>query len=79
LTNIIDKIIGANIRRRREELSLTTKQFCAMVGISEEALAAYETGDERVSARMMAVLIKALDIPLEYLYRDNGAQGPHSS
>lgn len=59
--------IGAAIKERRKDYSLTQEQLGDLIGISDRTVREIERGTGRPSARTMVELIKAvgLDITLE--------------
>jgi transcriptional regulator with XRE-family HTH domain len=54
--------IGARIRERRHELKLPLKHVAALVGVTYQQLAKYESGDNRISAVMLTKIAGVLKI-----------------
>lgn len=71
----IDTHIGQRLRRRRWLLGMTQSQVGEKVGIKFQQIQKYETGQNRVSARRLWDLSKALDAPVTYFFE--GVDGPH--
>lgn len=64
----IDRNIGARVRRKREEHGVTPSDFASAVGISERALLDFEVGADRIDARIMMRLCKALGVSATYFF-----------
>ena len=65
-----DAMIGARIRRRREELGFTQSELGAMAGVTYQQVQKYERGDNRVSGSMLYRIAKALGSPVQYFFQD---------
>ncbi len=65
-----DTLIGARIRRRREELDLTQTELGALTGVTYQQVQKYERGDNRVSGSMLYRTAKALCCPVQYFFQD---------
>jgi len=65
----IDRTVGDNVRRARIARDQTLSDLAAELGISHQQLQKYETGANRLSAGMVALISDILDIPLESLFQ----------
>lgn len=63
--------VGARLRRVREILGLTKKEFAERVEISEQAYGAYENGNRSLSLGAAKKLRKVYRLPLEFMYFGN--------
>ncbi len=58
----IDRAIGEQLRRRRVELGLTQEQLGRRVGLSYQQVQKYERGANRITARKLVAMARALDM-----------------
>lgn len=65
-----DTLVGARIRRRREELGLTQSDLGALTGVTYQQVQKYERGDNRVSGSMLYRIARALGSPIQYFFQD---------
>jgi transcriptional regulator with XRE-family HTH domain len=65
-----DALIGARIRRRREELGFTQSELGALAGVTYQQVQKYERGDNRVSGSMLYRIAKALGSGVQYFFQD---------
>jgi transcriptional regulator with XRE-family HTH domain len=63
MANQIDQEIGARVRRRREILGLSRATVAKALELDEDAIAAFESGERRMSARQLQQLCGVLDAP----------------
>jgi transcriptional regulator with XRE-family HTH domain len=63
-----DIVVGINIRKLRGELGLTLQDLAAQLGLSHQQLQKYETGANRVSAGVLYVTARALNVPVDALF-----------
>jgi transcriptional regulator with XRE-family HTH domain len=70
-----DLIVGANIRKLRGERQAALAEVSAALGMSHQQLQKYETGANRVSAGVLYELAKYFAVPIETLYKNEGAEG----
>lgn len=59
--------IGENIRRIRKEKHLTLKQLAEKTLYTPQAIGQYERGERNPSYTILALIAKALDVPIEML------------
>lgn len=65
-----DALIGARIRRRREEMGFTQSELGALAGVTYQQVQKYERGDNRVSGSMLYRIAKALGASVQYFFQD---------
>lgn len=58
--------IGAAIRKRRQELSLSQEQLAARLQISTQQVQRYESGKDRLNVEKLQALSFALAVPVSY-------------
>lgn len=63
-----DLVVGANIRRLRNEHRLTLQDLALRLGMSHQQLQKYETGSNRVSAGVLYHVAHALNVPVDALF-----------
>lgn len=68
--NPVDVHIGAMIRARRKELRISQETLASSLGITFQAVQAYEKADNRVLASRLAEIAKILDVPVTYFFED---------
>ena len=61
------KKLGKRIAEQRKELSMTQAQLAEILGISQQLIAAYESGSRKIPASMLPSLAKLFAISLEQL------------
>jgi ribosome-binding protein aMBF1 (putative translation factor) len=64
----VDKIIGANIRRFRNERGLSQTALGRLLRITFQQIQKYESGLNSIAAARIPALCEALDISLEELF-----------
>ncbi len=64
----IDRIIGLNIRRAREDARLGQHEVATLLGISVHVLARYEEGQERAPASVLLELTRHVGCQLTELF-----------
>ena len=64
----VDKQVGANIRRLRNDLRMTLNELAERLGVSQQQIQKYETGNSRVSASMILAMSDELNIAIEDLF-----------
>ncbi len=76
VNNLVDAHIGGRMRARREALRLKPAWLAARLGVAEHTILAYERGQARISAAMLAQLCAALETTLAYFFDDLPPAGP---
>jgi transcriptional regulator with XRE-family HTH domain len=69
----IDRHVGLRLRIRRVLLGLGQDDLGAAIGVSFQQIQKYERGQNRVSASRLFDLAHALDVPIDYFFRDIAA------
>ncbi len=64
--------IGNRIKRVRRALDLTQTEFASRLGLTQNTVTRYETGDRNPSAAVLSLIIKAYDVNEEWLRTGNG-------
>ena len=65
--------IGKCISRRRHELGLTQEALAERIEVTCQQVQRYEYGKNRLNVDTLQRIAKALDVPVEYFFRDLGA------
>ena len=66
----VDIIVGQRIRLRRTVLQLSLPVLAGKIGVAQQQLQKYETGQNRVSASRLHDLAIALKIPVGWFFQD---------
>ena len=69
----MDMHVGTRLRARRLQLGMTQEQLADSVGLTFQQIQKYERGVNRMGASRLWEVARALDVPLEYFYRDGDA------
>lgn len=64
----VDKQVGQNIRKFRNERGITIAELGASIGVSPQQVQKYEVGQSRVSASKIVEIVDALGITLDDLF-----------
>lgn len=62
-------LLGAHIAKTRKSLGFTQKELADRLGVSQQAVFAYEIGDRRVSVLVLDKLAKIFGVTIEALVR----------
>lgn len=68
--NPIDRLVGARIRIRREEIGLSQAALGAEIGVTFQQIQKYESGFNRVGAGRLFEISVILGAAVEFFYRD---------
>ena len=68
--------IGAAVRRRRQELSLSQEELASRLQISTQQIQRYESGKDRLNVEKLQALALALSVPVSYLLCHDGDVEP---
>jgi transcriptional regulator with XRE-family HTH domain len=72
--------IGAAIRRRRQELSLSQEVLASKIEVSYQQVQRYENGNDRLNVEKLQLIARALTVPISYFFcRSGGAQAMRES
>jgi transcriptional regulator with XRE-family HTH domain len=66
--NGIDAYIGARMRERRLALNISQADLAETLGVSFQQIQKYESGKNRVSARRLFDICKALNVSLSSMF-----------
>jgi transcriptional regulator with XRE-family HTH domain len=61
--------IGSRVRVKRTSRGMSKEEFCKLLGIDRNDLAAFETGAERINANLLFRIAKSLDVRPDYFFR----------
>jgi len=61
------KALGKRVAEQRKELGLTQMQLAQTLKISQQLIAAYESGSRKIPASMLPMLARLFAVPLEQL------------
>jgi transcriptional regulator with XRE-family HTH domain len=64
----VDEYIGARMRERRVELSITQSPLADELGVSFQQIQKYEKGVNRISASRLFDICKILNVPLSSMF-----------
>jgi transcriptional regulator with XRE-family HTH domain len=64
----VDVHIGARIRKRRNELSLSQGKVGAAYGVSFQQIGKVENGSNRIYASQLWLIAQALGVPIGYFF-----------
>ena len=69
-------IVGKRIKRLRESIRLSQKEFAGKIGISQSAVNRYENNQSEASYKTLLTYADYFDVSLDYLYgRTDQPQG----
>lgn len=66
---ILRRVIGEELRRRRQEQGRTLRDVSAAARVSLGYLSEIERGQKEASSELLAAICTALDVPLSHLLR----------
>lgn len=72
----MDVHVGTRLRERRLQLGMTQEQLADSVGLTFQQIQKYERGVNRMGASRLWEVARALDVPLEFFYRDGNSLAP---
>ena len=64
----VDKQVGRNVRRYRKDMHMTLNELADQLGVSQQQIQKYETGDSRISASMVLAISEVLNVGIEDLF-----------
>jgi len=64
----VDKQVGRNVRSYRKDMHMTLNELADQLGVSQQQIQKYETGDSRISASMVLAISEVLNIGIEDLF-----------
>ena len=69
-TSPVDMWIGSRVRIKRTSRGMSQQEFCKLLGVSRNDLAAFESGAKRINANLLFRVAKSLDVRPDYFFRD---------
>lgn len=72
----IDKLIGANLRFRRNAAGMSQLEFGEAIGVTFQQVQKYENGSNRIAASTLYAASKILNVPLLTFFRGLDEQQP---
>lgn len=67
-------VIGMRIKEARILNRFSREQVARKIGVSQQQLARYENGENRISADRLAVVATVLHRPIDYFYSEQSYQ-----
>lgn len=64
--------IGERIKKVRRELDLTQTEFATQLGLTQNTVTRYETGDRKPSAAVLSLIVKAYNVSDSWLRTGKG-------
>lgn len=68
----VDLYVGAQVRKRREELGLNQSQLASGLGLTFQQVQKYEKGSNRISASKLHKIAETLRAPVEWFFPATG-------
>ena len=68
-TSPVDMWIGSRVRIKRTSRGIAKQEFCRLLGIDRNDLAAFEAGAKRINANLLFRIAKSLDVRPDYFFR----------
>jgi transcriptional regulator with XRE-family HTH domain len=68
----IDTMVGRRVKEGRQKRGLSQKEFAGRLGVTFQQLQKYEAATNRVSASRLKRVADALELPIEFFYRNEG-------
>lgn len=65
LENLVNGVIGTNIKSIRLGLGLSQTDVAKLLGVTYQQVQKYENGDNRISSSCLFLLAQHLDVPIE--------------
>jgi transcriptional regulator with XRE-family HTH domain len=65
----VDMWIGSRVRIKRTSRGMSQHEFCKLMGIDRNRLAAFETGAERINANLLFRIATSLDVRPDHFFR----------
>jgi DNA-binding transcriptional regulator YiaG len=68
-TSPVDMWIGSRVRIKRTSRGMGQQEFCKLLGVGQNDLAAFEAGAKRINAKLLFRIAKSLDVRPDYFFR----------
>jgi transcriptional regulator with XRE-family HTH domain len=65
----VDRWIGSRVRIKRTSRGMSQQEFCKLLDVGRNDLAAFEAGAKRINANLLFRIAKSLDVPPDYFFR----------
>ena len=65
----VDMWIGSRVRIKRTSRGISEQEFCRLLDIGWNDLAAFEAGAKRINANLLFRVAKSLDVRPDYFFR----------
>jgi DNA-binding transcriptional regulator YiaG len=75
-TSPVDMWIGSRVRIKRTSRGMSQQEFCKLLGIGWNDLAAFEAGAKRINANLLFRVAKSLDVRPDYFFRGYAEEQP---
>jgi transcriptional regulator with XRE-family HTH domain len=75
-TSPVDIWIGSRVRIKRTSRGVSQQEFCKLLGIGWNDLAAFEAGAKRINANLLFRVAKSLDVRPDYFFRSYVEEQP---
>ena len=73
--NEIDIEVGIRLKARRIMLGLSRSNLSKKIGVTHQQIQKYESGTNRISAGNLWYIAKALNVPVDFFYKEELPQG----
>lgn len=73
--HFIDRHVGAQLRRRREQLGLSQQSIARAGGVSPQLIHKYESGVNRISPSRLYGFARNLNVPIAYFFEGMPGSG----
>jgi DNA-binding transcriptional regulator YiaG len=77
-TSPVDMWIGSRVRIKRTSRGISQQEFCKLLGIGRNDLAAFEAGAKRINANLLFRVAKSLDVRPDYFFRGYAEEQPEA-
>lgn len=72
--NVIDKLVGQNIRMQRLKIGMSQEQLGKALGLTFQQVQKYEKGTNRVGSSRLFQIASIFEVPIEALFGGIGEQ-----
>jgi transcriptional regulator with XRE-family HTH domain len=77
--NSIDRHVGSRLRMRRVLMGMSQEKLGDQLGVTFQQVQKYEKGMNRIGASRLQHASRALDVPIEFFFRDAPHLEPNST
>ena len=75
-TSPVDIWVGGRVRIRRTSRGMNQQEFCKLLAIGRNDLAAFEAGAKRINANLLFRIANSLDVRPDYFFRGYVGEQP---